>query len=551
MQNGGPMRWFRRLIGGLPAVVISACTANDSVGPDVASRVASQVTSEGGAANSAEDISESAEVYCINETSCFAVAYSFADFVDASGPKTLFSVFFQNLQGTFPSNGLTTPLYLEEISFRFHGDIGSTDWANAALPPRFSTLGNVEVGRNSQNNWYHEEPANPPPNSDTFFGWINDAEILGCDVDTRLPPLYFGWRTCLRDGLDGWVRVDFVLSRPAFGASTAPVRLDDFIFFFGVRQTGLPGHYCTIGNVRDPLLEARNGPSTCQVFSYDVIVRPTPPAPPPPVPFGSVEVCKTANVGGTFGFNTSTTAASGTRLDEGTPDISITIPSGGGTVCKIAYSGSTLANVGGADAVTIVETANAIPLTNVDIIQYLHPDPFYGAPGSAPRLDDSENEGTRTAVAKINSDMARRVTFTNTATAVTTGCTYTKGWYQNRNGAPTVIAVDGRSVAEAQAILAAKPGKLGGVTLSGANNLNLLLNVYQQLLTALNNLDGDATAGPADVDAAIALVLGGTGGTGLHIATTLTQQQLGSLATVLADFNEGKFAGWPHCEHGS
>lgn len=154
-----------------------------------------------------------------------------------------------------------------------------------------------------------------------------------------------------------------------------------------------------------------------------IIVTPTP-AETSPVPFGSVELCKTSNVAGTFGFTTSTTAASGTRLDEGAVDVSITIPAGGGTVCKIAYSGSTLSNAGGADAVTIVENAHAVPLTNIDIIQYLHPDPQYGDPLSAPRLNDTENEGTRTAVAKINSDMARRVTFTNTqAPTGTQGCT--------------------------------------------------------------------------------------------------------------------------------
>ena len=156
------------------------------------------------------------------------------------------------------------------------------------------------------------------------------------------------------------------------------------------------------------------GPTTRTLLSAPshIIVTPTPAA-TSPVPFGSVELCKTSNVAGSFGFTTSTTAASGTRLDEGTPDVTINIGAGGGTVCKIVYSGSTLGNVGGADAVTIVENANAATLTNIDVIQYLHPDPVYGAPGSAPRLDDSENEGTRTAIAKINSDMARRVIFTN------------------------------------------------------------------------------------------------------------------------------------------
>ena len=130
----------------------------------------------------------------------------------------------------------------------------------------------------------------------------------------------------------------------------------------------------------------------------------------------------------------------------------------------------------------------------------------------------------------------------------TTGCTYTKGWYQNKNGAPTVIGVDGRTKAEAQAIFAATPGKPGNVTWGVDNKPNNLLNLYQQLLAALNNLGGNATAGPDAVDEAIADALAGTGGTGLNITTTLTEQEIGELADLLASFNEGKFAGWPHCQ---
>jgi hypothetical protein len=262
-----------------------------------------------------------------------------------------------------------------------------------------------------------------------------------------------------------------------------------------------------------------------------------------PVAFGSVELCKTSNVAGTFGFNTTTDATSGTRLDEGTPDVTITIGAGGGTVCRIVYSGNTLSNAGGANSVTIVETANAATLTNIDIIQYLHTDPNYGTPGSAPRLNDSESEATRTAIAKINSDMARRVTFTNTTTIAPT-CTFTKGWYRN-NGSSTVIAADGRTIAQVQAIFDATPGKPGSVTFGDNNSL---LNLYQQLLAAINNLDGNLTAGPAAVDAAVAAALAGTGGTGLNITTTLTQTQISDLIDTLSAFNEGEFAGWPHCD---
>jgi hypothetical protein len=113
----------------------------------------------------------------------------------------------------------------------------------------------------------------------------------------------------------------------------------------------------------------------------------------------------------------------------------------------------------------------------------------------------------------INNDMARKTTFTNTFTEPpVTGCVYTKGWYRNKNGSPTVIAVDNRTKAEAQAIFDATPGKPNGVSWGSDN---LLLNLYQQLLAALNNLGGNANShnGPQAVDDAIDAALAGTGGT--------------------------------------
>jgi len=132
------------------------------------------------------------------------------------------------------------------------------------------------------------------------------------------------------------------------------------------------------------------------------------------------------------------------------------------------------------------------------------------------------------------------------------GCTYTKGWYQNNNGKPTVIAVDGRTIAEAQAIFEASPGQTGGVTWGvGAltnNKPNNLLNLYQQFLAALQNLGGDANEdnGPAAVDAAIDAVQAATGGSVLYISL-VAGTDVGALIDVLSAFNEGDFAGWPHC----
>jgi hypothetical protein len=124
-----------------------------------------------------------------------------------------------------------------------------------------------------------------------------------------------------------------------------------------------------------------------------------------------------------------------------------------------------------------------------------------------------------------------------------TGCTYTKGWYRN-NGSNTIIAVDGRTIGQEQQIFDATPGKPGNVTWGDDNNN---LNLYQQLLAALNNLGGNATAGPAAVDAAVAAALAATSGSGTTIVVA-PGTDVSGLIDVLSAFNEGTFTGWPHCD---
>jgi hypothetical protein len=211
------------------------------------------------------------------------------------------------------------------------------------------------------------------------------------------------------------------------------------------------------------------------------------------------------------------------------------------TVCANPY----VSTKNGAQLDQIVVVENGPPtdwtLTNIDVLRTLS---GFGYLPPAPGMTDTESEATLTATVYSNNDMARTVTFTNDFT--TTGCTYTKGWYRN-HGSSTVIAVDGRSVTDAQAIFNATPGKPGGVTFEGNNTL---LNLYQQFLAALNNLGGDANEddGPAAVDAAIDDVQAGTSdGPGLVITTTLTQTEMSDLIGVLSAFNEGDYAGWPHC----
>jgi hypothetical protein len=236
-------------------------------------------------------------------------------------------------------------------------------------------------------------------------------------------------------------------------------------------------------------------------------------------------VCKLGNTAGTFTV---------TRTNAGTGSTGFTIVSSPITIqpntCVVVVEDDSPSNAG--SNVTVTET-NASNLTSI----------------TGQRI--STVTGTTTIASPtnpftdfINSIHGVVLTFTNTVTPVTTGCTFTKGWYRNK-GSSTIIAVDGRTIAQEQAIFDATPGKPGGVTFGDDNTL---LNLYQQLLAALNNLGGNPTAGPAAVDAAVAAAIAGTGGTGLNITTTLTHDQMSDLIDVLSAFNEGSFTGWPHCD---
>ena len=251
---------------------------------------------------------------------------------------------------------------------------------------------------------------------------------------------------------------------------------------------------------------------------------------------GLVTLCKISNVAGTFDFDVSVNGGTATQ-------VSITVDPGeeNTRVCHTSPLFNSDVGSGQVETVVIVEDDPGAGVTvTVDIDQYF----VATLPYHPSSLLDEFDVAPRTATVFINDDLEKRVTFTNTFPSA--GCTYTKGWYRN-NGSSTVIAVDGRTIAEAQAIFAATPGKPGGVTFGGDNTL---LNLYQQLLAALNNLGGDANEddGPAAVDAAIDAAQDGTGGAGLNITTTLTQTEMSDLIDVLSAFNEGEYAGWPHCD---
>jgi hypothetical protein len=256
---------------------------------------------------------------------------------------------------------------------------------------------------------------------------------------------------------------------------------------------------------------------------------------------GQAQVCKTGNAG-TFSIAFSGTSFTAGQVNTSAGALTATATPGTYNLslaagqCVIIYTRPVVAGVTSDPNVTAVVTENAGPtLLSVTVSP-----PDVGGPTSTASL------ATRSATLVFNMFHDAIATFNN-APPVTTGCTYTKGWYRN-NGEETIIAVDGRTIGQVETIFDATPGQPDGVT--WPEGQNDVLNLYQQLLAALQNLGGDANEdnGPAAVDAAIDAAQNGTGGTGLNITTTLTQEQISDLIEVLSAFNEGEFAGWPHCD---
>lgn len=127
-----------------------------------------------------------------------------------------------------------------------------------------------------------------------------------------------------------------------------------------------------------------------------------------------------------------------------------------------------------------------------------------------------------------------------------TGCTNTTTWYRTKGSESITLVLDARQPDSQRAIFAATPGKTGGVTWDGGKEV---LDLYQQLLAAWNNVGGYSDAGPADVDAAIAGALAVTAGYGTNIdlVGTPTKREIKALIDILSAFNAGKYDGWARC----
>lgn len=243
-------------------------------------------------------------------------------------------------------------------------------------------------------------------------------------------------------------------------------------------------------------------------------------------------VCKSGPVG-TYKFDLVYGGSANTNDQTVSTPVSITVTDAATPACTTVFTRTEFAGGLVDPARTIQVTEQAAPGTNLTNI--------VASGGAAPA---TTNIPGRTATIAVNAFHSATVTFTNEAVA--TGCTYTKGWYRN-NGSNTIIALaDGLTKSQQQQVFNATPGQPGNVTWTGGNNT---LNLYQQLLAAINNLGGE-TGGPAGVDAAIAAAKAGTtvttNGGGVQI-TLVSGTDVGGLISTLSNFNEGTLSGFPHC----
>jgi hypothetical protein len=240
---------------------------------------------------------------------------------------------------------------------------------------------------------------------------------------------------------------------------------------------------------------------------------------------GKVKVCKAGNVGGSFDVSrTGVGASTGTVSGDNT-----LIATG---ECRIVAEDDGPDGVG--SNVVITEDAAANTVSSVTGCVFIG--------GEAPGVVDPNPCAFNPANRFVNRFHGYVVTYTNTFTPPPPPrCTYTKGWYRN-NGAETITGVDGLTEEVEAAFFAATPKSTGSVSFVGSNDL---LNLYQQLLAALEN---GGTSGPAAVQTAITDAQAGTTVTGTVLTTTLTQDQISALIVTLSAYNEGTFPGFPHCE---
>jgi hypothetical protein len=192
-------------------------------------------------------------VFCPpSQSSCFAAAFSYSNY--ATGvpgfsfldglPVTVMSVYVQNLQGSYDQS--TSPFGLNTFGFyRKNGGIENMENTLFAelLPPEKSasrsgkSIGKVGLGPRP---FLVEDENLDPENllSKSYSEYISPG-VMGCNLGVyERPWLGYGWQTCPKRGLDGWVKFDFALWwAEQAGVGPRYVAQSDFFLTLGASNT--------------------------------------------------------------------------------------------------------------------------------------------------------------------------------------------------------------------------------------------------------------------------------------------------------------------------
>ncbi len=208
------------------------------------------------------------KVYCFRAGACFAAAFQFTDYLTDPSPYTQFSVYLQNLQGSWPRKSVGTPLALNRFTIYTNNPPEDSPSKRPTLYSHMinqsdggTAIGRVKVGE--EGTLYADQGSNQGYNQ---FGWYTGLGIAGCDLYPKPNNSREDFRvsTCPASGLTGWLRFDFHLAW--YGDAPArPVGFDNFRFAIGNEFEG-----CRFGTAD---LRDTGDATSCATRDYNEVLR--------------------------------------------------------------------------------------------------------------------------------------------------------------------------------------------------------------------------------------------------------------------------------------
>lgn len=213
--------------------------------------------------------------YCFRAGACFAAAFQFTDYLSDPTPYTQFTVYLQNLQGSWPRKSAGTPVALNRFTILTNNPPENSPSKRPTLYSHMinqsdggTAIGRVRVGE--EVGLYADEGSNQGYNQ---FGWYTGLGIAGCDLHPNHTPEDFRVSTCPARGLTGWLRFDFHLAW--YGdVPVRPIGFDNFRFAIGNEFEG-----CGFGTAD---LRGSRATDLCSARDYNEVIRQNAVATPEP-----------------------------------------------------------------------------------------------------------------------------------------------------------------------------------------------------------------------------------------------------------------------------